>query len=288
MSSYISARLDIANTLDSGQTFAWQKSGEWYIGVISGLPIKIRKADIGIEYECPEGQSELARAELSTYFRLRDNLDEIYKTIGRDQLVNSAIESYNGMRITYQAPWECLMSFICSSNSNIQNIRGMVQRLSRAFGQKRFLGNNALWALPTSKELAVATEQDLRDLRLGFRAKYLYSSAQLVSSGALNLNVLRTSPYGYAKEILTSLDGVGNKIADCVMLFSIGKLEAFPIDRWIKRCLTDEYKLKSNSSYELLGGWARDYFGRYAGYAQQYMFHHYRTSSRIGGKKRTL
>ena len=160
----------------------------------------------------------------------------------------------------------------------------MVQSLSMAFGKKRFLGDKVLWALPTSKELATATEQDLRNLRLGFRAKYLYSSAQLVSSGELNLNDLRTSSYTHAKEKLTSLDGVGNKIADCVMLFSIGKLEAFPIDRWIKRCLTDEYKLKSNSSYELLGDWAREYFGRYAGYAQQYLFHHYRTSSRMKAK----
>lgn len=284
MSSYLSARLDIASTLDSGQTFAWQKSGEWYIAVISGLPIKIRKVDIGIEYECAEGQSELVRAELSTYFRLSDNLDEVYETIGRDKLVNSAIELYSGMRITYQDPWECLMSFICSANSNIQNIHRMVQSLSRAFGKKRFLGDNVLWALPTSKELAAATEQDLRNLRLGFRAKYLYSSAQLISSGVLNLNDLRSSSYAHAKETLTSLDGVGNKIADCVMLFSIGKLEAFPIDRWIKRCLTDEYKLKSNSSYESLGDWAREYFGRYAGYAQQYMFHHYRTSNRMSVK----
>ena len=283
-------RLDVAFDLDfslcCGQVFRWRKIGGWWYGVVGENPFKVRQCGAELLFE---GVSE---EFVRCYFGLNDNLEEISQCIGKDDYVRRALRHFGGLRIVRQNPWECLISFICATYKSIAAIEQMLQKISAKFGEKRQFDGLDFYTFPTVEKLAFASENGLRECGLGYRAKYVQATAKKICDEKIDLECLKGLPYLEARKSLLAFSGVGLKVADCVLLFSLGKLEAFPVDVWVKRVILNHYanqlpqdfvkKLLShdsltNGEYEKIGAFARNYFGHYAGYAQEYLYHYERT-----------
>ncbi len=274
--------LDLESTLLSGQAFRWRKSGDWYRGVVFGNVVKLRTSGDDLEVLSAPDDEQSLEPVIRDYFGFGADLGEVYSSFGGDARIQEAIARYRGMRILQQDPWECLISFICSSNSNIGRITRNIHDMSVAFGRPIASGDELDHAFPTPEELAEAGEERLDRLRLGYRGAYVAATARVIADGGLDLISLREDSYGDALEALTALAGVGDKVANCVLLFSMNKPEAFPVDVWVHRALHewylgDEEKKLSRPKMRL---WAQERFGRYAGYANQYLFHDRRLEGR--------
>ncbi|MBF8266769.1 MAG: nth [Dehalococcoidia bacterium] len=280
----ISQPLDLAATLESGQAFRWRRQGEWHYGVVGENLVALKQGLSHLEVRSSPSSPEHMETPLRNYLRLDDDLEAIYSRIGTDPVMRRAIASYRGLRLLRQDPWECLVSFICSANSNIPRISATVQALAQGYGQPLSLGDYVDYTFPTPERLAEAGEAALRALKLGFRAKYVAQVAERVARGEVRLEPLRSLPYQEAREALTSLPGVGDKVADCVLLFSLDKLEAFPVDRWVRRAVEESYLDGAKLSYKALRAWALERWGTDAGYAQQYLFHAMRLQGREKGE----
>ena len=213
------------------------------------------------------------------YLSATADLEEFKQAFSGDPCIGPAVRGYAGLRLLRQDPWECLVSFICSSTSNVPRIKLNVGAVAAAIG-RRIGPSDADFEFPTAPAVAGLGEQRMRDLGLGFRAKYVAIAAEQAARGDLDLMALRGQSYGDAKERLMGIHGVGEKIADCVLAFSLDKPEAFPIDRWTRRALERWYGLSPRLNNAAAGEWARDHFGRYGAIAQQYMFHRERLAGR--------
>ena len=191
--------------------------------------------------------------------------------------MNSARLFCCGLRIIRQPKWECLATFICSSMKQVAHIRQISLALRRRFGDRRKVGDHVVYTFPPAQRIARATENDLRECALGYRAKNLLATARLVSSGECGLESWSALSDPHLREKLCSLPGVGAKIANCVMLFAYERLRAFPIDVWIERVLKQQYfPRKKKVTEPRLREFSETYFGEHGGYAQQYLFHHAR------------
>ncbi len=265
-----------AETLDENPEMEPAASGIiWYSGVLRGNFIRIRQiTPQRMEFHSAPWPEAAVIPLLQSYFRMDDDLDAIHAQICRDERVAAMADRYPGLRILRQEPWECLVAYICSANSNIKRIHQVLENMAAAFGDPIDLKGIRRYAFPGPAALAAAGEAELRHLGLGFRAPYVDRAAQEVASGDLDLNALVRLPYAPAKARLLECYGIGSKIADCIAVFSLEKLEAFPIDVWVRRALGEWYfpGQKTPPDRELLA-WAQSYFGPYAGYAQQYLFH---------------
>jgi len=192
-----------------------------------------------------------------------------------------------------QDPWECLISYICATYKSIPAIEDMVNNLSKQFGSEIILDNCRFYAFPGPDSLASATVSELVRCKLGFRARNVREAAKQVENGSINFDELESMRYETAKRELLKLPGVGDKVADCVLLFSLDKLEAFPVDVWMKRTILNNYyehfddafirkvsekKSLPSGEYRRISSFAREYFGEFAGYAQQYLFHNERSA----------
>ena len=265
---------DLGASLESGQAHRWKKSDDWYAGVVRGEFIQIRQKAQGVEFSSGPSPEEAAAKMLRDYFRLDDDIDAIYSDLNRDGRVAAMVNKYPGLRILRTEPWECLVAFICSANNNIARIHQLMERMSDEFGSPLTLNGLTRHTFPSPADLAEAGEDELRRLGLGFRAPYVDQASRAVLEGKLDLPALVRMPYPEAKAALMEQKGIGSKIADCIAVFSLEKLEAFPIDVWIRRALAEWYfpGQKTPPDRALLE-WAQDHFGRYGGYAQQYLFH---------------
>ena len=274
MELVIDQPFDLTASLESGQAHRWRREGDWYSGVVRDNFAKLRQTERGAELRCQTWPEVAVVPLLQDYFRLDDDLNAVYAEIGRDQRVAAMVARYPGLRLLRQEPWECLIAFICSANSNIPRISQVMEKMADHYGSPLTMDGQVRHAFPTPRQLAEASEMDLRQLGLGFRAPYVAQAAMLVAEGRLDLDSLVRLPYPEAKGRLLECPGVGPKVADCVAVFSLDKLEAFPIDVWVRRALGEWYfpEQKPPSDRALLE-WAQQYFGRYAGYAQQYLFH---------------
>ncbi|MEM3873653.1 MAG: DNA glycosylase [Candidatus Bathyarchaeia archaeon] len=276
-------------TLCCGQAFRWEKFGEWWYGIIGDTPLKIRQVGNTLEFE--NTSPDLVK----NYFGLGDDLPTILSQITKDNHIGEAVKTLKGLRILRQDPWECLISYICATYKNIPAIKRMLHKLSKRFGEKAVLDGFALYIFPTANKLVKASFQQLADCGLGYRAKYVYEAAKKVASGEFEIEGLKRESYEKAREKLLTLKGVGLKVADCVALFALEKLEAFPVDVWMKRVMIRHYadhfekefiekislkKSLARADYERLSLFGRKYFGAYAGYAQEYLFHFERITSR--------
>ncbi len=274
-------------TIGSGQVFRWQKKGEDWEGVVSRSFVKIRQE--GELLFCRVEGVEIDSAFLVRYFRLDEDLGFILGKIAKDEVMRRAVRSFYGLRLIRQEPWECLASFLLSTNANIPRISRMIDALCRKYGEPLKAGIETYYSFPKAEVLSNTTERELRELGLGYRSRYLLSVSRSVASHKVDFERLSKLSYEEArKEILAEfedekiLSGVGNKVADCFLLFSLGKDEAFPIDTWILKALKEYYpnmcrdigsKTKlSNRDYLSLSRNMRSYFGEYAGYAQQYLY----------------
>lgn len=283
---HVDQPLDLALTLQSGQAFRWRRSGEWWHGFVGGELVLLRPEGAALEVLSAPGSRRGLASRLRSYLRLDDDLPAIYRGLSRDEHLRRSIQELRGLRLLRQEPWECLVGFLCSSHSNIPRISGVMERLAERFGSPRKLEGVARCTFPLSEQLTQAGERELRGLGLGFRAKYVAQAAAMVSRGEVSLERLRGLSYEDGKRALLALPGVGDKVADCVLLFSLDKLEAFPIDRWVRRSLEEWYGLtpetlglppgRRTMPYERLRAWATERFGPLAGYANQYLFNHRR------------
>ena len=278
---------DLASSLESGQAHRWRRDGDWHSGVVQGNFIRIRQTRFSaarpaasgasgnaVEFRCAPCSEAALAPLLRSYFRLDDDLDTIYEEVRRDTRVASMMDKYPGLRLLRQEPWECLIAYICSANNNIPRIHQMMEKLAENYGDSISLDGQVRHAFPSPQRLAQAGEQELRRLGLGFRARYMAPAAQAVATGALDLAALIHAPYEEAKARLMECPGIGPKIADCVLVFSLEKLEAFPIDVWVRRALGEWYFPGQKTPPDrVLLEWAHQHFGRYAGYSQQYLFH---------------
>ena len=273
-------------TLCCGQVFRWDRCGEWWFGVVGEEVVKVRQVGAELEFE-----GDVDEVFVRRYFSLDHDLELIGREIGKDDHVRTALREFWGLRLIRQEPWECLISFICATYKSVVAIRQMLQRLSAKYGEKLVFDGFDFHAFPTPERLAAASLRDLEGCGLGYRARYVLETARMVCAGECDLEALRNMPYEEARMQLCQFPGVGSKVADCVLLFSLGKLEAFPVDVWVKRILLRYYagrfdagfvrKLSSqgslsNSEYEKLNGFGRAYFGGFAGYAQEYLYHYER------------
>ena len=266
---------DLHSTLNSGQTFRWEKQGEWVFGVIFSNIVKIREVNQGIEFVSSPDDEDTLISLLVDYLGLSTDIQSVYESISIDRRIESAIEMYRGMRLLRQDPWECLISFICSSASNIKRISRNVESICDSYGTPIRLGNYHRNTFPTPVQLSQSEASDLRELGLGYRADFIAATARAVADGEIDLFSLREESYKESLDCLISLDGVGDKVANCVMLFSLDKHDAFPVDVWINRVLHEWYLdgVQKKMSLLKLRSWAQSHFGPYAGYANHYLFH---------------
>ncbi|HJS82678.1 MAG TPA: hypothetical protein VJ742_07555, partial [Nitrososphaera sp.] len=198
---------------------------------------------------------------------------------------------YRGLRLLRQNPEQCLFSFVCASNTNIPMIRRMLSNMCRKFGKKLAFDGQEFFTFPQASAINRASTSELRACGLGYRTKAIKAAAQKITSSSLDLAQLSLANYEEAKEQLLQVYGIGNKIADCILLFSLEKLGAFPIDVWIARALAKHYpslneceigeKLTPHQ-YEVVSEKMRRYFGKHAGYAQQYLFYDIRQDAGRG------
>ncbi len=274
--------LNLRATLMSGQAFRWREDGPWFVGVVFDNLVKVRPVAGGIEFESAPDDGPSMVPLLRDYLRLDTDMEEVYASISIDERVTEAIQRHHGMRVLRQDPWETLMCFICTSASNIPRITKNVEDLCETFGRPVRLDGNTRYTYPKPEDLAEADEEAIRDIRLGYRAAYLVSTARTVAEGKVDLMALREDSYDGALESLVALDGVGDKVANCVTLFSLDKLQAFPVDTWIIKVLRDWYLKgkRKKLSPKNMRIWAVDHFGPYAGYANHYLFHDRRLTAR--------
>ena len=272
-------------TLCCGQAFRWTKQGDWWHGVVGEEVCKIRQKGQELEFE------SVNAGFVQNYFRLHDDLPRIFSEINKDKNIEAAISEFKGLRILRQEPWECLISYICATYKSISAIRRMLSNLSKRFGEEICLEGDCFYIFPKPMKLAQASVQELTTCGLGYRAKYVSETAKLICENTFDLERLKKTAYEKAKEDLMSLPGVGPKVADCVLLFSLERLEAFPVDVWMKRAVLKYYakhfseeffrrkstqESLSSPEYEKLSSFGREYFGNYAGYAQEYLYHYER------------
>ena len=266
----------IAETLYSGQAFRWYKLEDHDVneGIVEGTRIRVMQDKEGIH--CEFGDiTDFNEDSMGIYLRLEDDLSLIYSQMSADDYFSQARKHYNGLHILRQDPWECLVTFICSANNNIPRIKSLVNAMAEYCGQKMTDQFGDFYAFPTPSEIFEFGEDGLRGIGLGFRAKYVAKAARMILEDEIDLKYYRTLSYDEALENLIRFPGVGDKVANCALLFSMDKLEAFPVDVWIKRVLRENYlndgekRIPDNG----LRAWAQEHFGEFAGYANQYLFH---------------
>lgn len=298
--SLLKRPFNLDNTLECGQVFRWTKKNNWWVAVVENRVIKIKQENNVLNVE--SSSSDTDEKFIRKYFRLSDSLPEILANINKDQVIADAVSKLYGLRIIKQNPWECLASFICATYKNIAAIRKMISNICQHLGQRIDFEGDCHYTFPEPEIIADADRQILENCGLGYRAKYLQKSAKKVSSNDVVLEDLEVLNYETVKCVLLEnnsnikvLPGVGPKVADCVMLFSLDKLEAFPIDVWIRHIINEHYiylinlcpnyssyNLKygsiGNAEYKEISEAMRSYFGVYAGYAQEYLYHYTRMS----------
>jgi len=275
---------DLEKTLDSGQVFHWEKVGDGCVGAIGDRAVYLEQRGNVITVRDGEAARSPRRSLpgiVARYFALDHPLAEICDSFPKDPVMNAARNFCHGLRIIRQPKWECLATFICSSMKQVAHIRQISLALRKRFGEQRKIGSQLVYTFVSQRRLAQASEKELLDCKLGYRAKNLRTTARLVSSGQADLEAGSALSDAELRKQLCALPGVGPKIANCVMLFAYERLRAFPIDVWIERVLTQHYfSRRRKMSAQRLRQFSETYFGEHGGYAQQYLFHQARSGGR--------
>lgn len=256
----------LQHTLECGQFFRFTKIEQAYIVQTSNRIFSLWQKGDSLFFEGVEDRF------LVHFFRLDEDLAAIQKEIDLDPIVHQAILKYPGLRLIRQDPWECLVSFLCSSAKPISHIRLIIEHLCRSAGEKNVLGNYIGYDFPEPRSIDSSLRWE--SIKAGFRTRYLIEVSRSVDRR--RLRDLKHLPYEEAREALMRLPGVGRKVADCVLLYSLDFLEAFPIDTWIKKGLQKSYFNGRQIGEKKLEEFARLHFGPLAGYAQLYLYHYWR------------
>ena len=263
-------KINLENTINSGQVFLWKKEQDAWYGINGQDILKINSLG---------NISSYSKSNID-FFRESDDLKDILKSVSKDEITRKAVKKYRGLRLIRQDPFQCLISFIVSSNSNIQKIKNTLENICMTFGKEIFFDNKKFFLFPEPQILANAPIQKIKKCGSGYRSEFIIKASEMVYSKEINFQYLKNCQYNEAKKILLSIPGVGNKVADCILLFSLEKMDAFPLDRWMIRILEKYYpqlfdfpaKTLTDKKYDLLHEKIIEYFGPYAGYAQQFLF----------------
>jgi N-glycosylase/DNA lyase len=273
---------DLDLTLSCGQIFGWKKVSDSWSGVHNEKILIIKQNEDEISY------SGCSSDELICFLGLDHDPDKIFRSISEhiinytgnceDQYFLNCYNFSKGIRILKQDPWECLISFICSANSNVPTISKRIILLTEKLGEER---RDKCNTFPTPGKLSSSSEKEVRECLTGYRAPYLIRSALFIRDNPEFLKEIVTMEYSEAKTALMTLSGVGPKVADCILLFAYARFEVVPVDVRIRRIITLRYLNNSEKqnmtstkdySYDEIANFCRDYFGPYAGYAQQYFY----------------
>lgn len=271
----IAPNFDLPATLNSGQAFHWEPHGrDGFVGCVGNRAMLLRQRGQRIHVTPPE-----AREGARRYLRLDEDHEAVLRSFpAQDAVLAEAVAYCPGLRILRQPLWECLATFLTSSMKQVAHIRQISLRLRQELGESCPLGDLALRAFPEPGAIARAGERRLREFGLGYRAGFVHRAAVRLASGEVRLEQGEALDDEALLEFLLTFDGVGEKIANCVRLFGYGRLAAFPVDVWIERVLRDCYFGGGEVGRKELVRFVADHFGDYGGYAQQYLFHHARTS----------
>lgn len=270
---YNTTEFDIEQTFLCGQCFRWDKDSDGtYVGIYKDHALRIGQKGAAVTlYNTTFADYE---SIWKVYFDLDSDYKKIQSKLSRDTILRDAIGAGSGIRILAQEPFETLISFIISANNNIPRIKGIISRLCETFGAAIDFEGKKVYSFPSAETLCSLSREDLAPLRAGFRDKYILDAAKKVKCGAINLNDIYDMDYARAKAELKKINGVGDKVADCVLLFGFGKHGAFPVDVWVRRIL--DYYYPGGSHQTDAAAFAREKFGELGGFAQQYLFYYAR------------
>ena len=262
----------LTHTLDSGQLFRYRKEGAGY-RITHGRFSFFVKGE-----ECDDKSSRqiqfkgISKASFISFFRLDDDYEKIKEKINKDKTIAQALQKYNGLRLLRQDPWECTISFLCSSATNIPRIKRDIDNIAKVFGEEK----EGIFLFPKVGEMN--NQKKIRGCGTGFRAKYIYEVNNTVTASFFKN--LKKKSYEDAKAALMELPGIGPKVADCILLFSLDHLNAFPVDTWMEKVMLQHYNeqikqqtKKQKTNADDIRSFSQNYFSPYAGYAQQFLYH---------------
>ncbi|MFB6145763.1 MAG: DNA-3-methyladenine glycosylase [Candidatus Nanohaloarchaea archaeon] len=266
---------DLELTLTCGQTFCWYRiDGELYG---EGKPefYTFREGDMVIvedKGDVIEVETDLPEEKVKETLGIDHDLEKIFETFPSEEPLEKAREEFWGLRIVQDEFFPTLISYLCSPQMRIPRIKEMHNAIAEAYGEEVEYSGVKGYRFPTPGELGEATEDELRELGVGYRAKYIVESTKMMNEG-FDPGEVECMEYSQARERMKELYGVGDKVADCVLLFSLGFLDAYPIDTWAQQSLEKHYPELVGEDYEATSENIRDHFGKYSGYAQEYIFH---------------
>ena len=274
-------------SLTCGQTFNWTNQDNCWYGVVKNHVYCLTQNNRVLSIDSTNSD---CINSMKKYFRYHDDYESIISSISLDSFVKNIIQTFYGLRLLRQDPWECTLSYLCASNTNISNIRKMITNLCKRFGNELFFHNKKFFTFPSYSTLSNARLSDLKKCNVGYRAKYIKRTAIFIDTNPDIFDELKTMDHIDARTKLSKsseLFGVGPKIADCILLFSHDMLNSFPIDTRILQTIKQHYghlldpkicNIKNNqftltsSQYEYLSKVMIDYFGSYSGYAQEFLY----------------
>lgn len=272
-------RIDIERSCACGQSFRWKKDGDGFVAPALGRVVRVCQNDCDISiYPCKKGEEK----DWLAYFDLDRDYAAIEKRLSVDEQLSMCIGSASGIRVFAQEPFETLITFIISANNNIGRIAGIVERLCALCGEKAELDGKEYYLFPKPESIASLEESELVRIGSGYRAPYIKKSAAIIAGG-YQLEKLRDMPLDIARKELLKFPGVGPKVADCVLLFGLGHTDAFPVDVWIGRAMSEIYFDGESPKKKQLEAAIRA-IGSESGIVQQYIFHYARQTAL--GKKR--
>lgn len=267
--------IDLELTLTCGQTFCWNRfegelygeGGNRFYTFRKGKPLIAEEKDEHILVE-----TELSEQEVRKALDLETDLDKVFSGFPESEALERSMSELWGLRIINDEFFPCLISYLCSPQMRIPRIKKMHDDIAREFGEKVEFDGETLYRFPEPEELVEASEEELRELGVGYRAEYIVKSTEMIRNG-YDHEELSGMKYEQAREHIKQLHGVGDKVADCVLLFSKGFHEAYPIDTWAQKCIEAHYPDLHHDNYEKTSENIRKHFGQKAGYAQEYLFH---------------
>lgn len=266
-------KINLPVTLLGGQAFTWDNIDGVYYASMQNRIVKIKQeADYLFWQTYPDKDDE---EFIRRYFRADDNYEEILNNILKDSFVRTSAQQNPYVRLLKQDFDETLISYMISPTNSIKSIRTRIKLLSKRFGMKYRLDGINFYLFPQTEVIADAKLDDLLKCSLGFRAKRIKAASAIISDKAFK-DKIKISPENKSRDILLNFEGIGDKVADCILLYSLAHDKIIPIDRWVQRFLVEYYSLPSNASYDTMRGWIRNKWGKYAGWAGQFLFEYYR------------
>ena len=262
---------NLTHIFECGQAFRFNKTGEnEYTGVAKGHALTISQInDDVILYDT--SYDDFCNI-WHDFFDLSTDYGAIKKAVSVDSYMNEAINYGYGIRILKQDLWETIISFIISASNNVPRIKGIVERLCAAFGEEIEYRGKIYYSFPTPHVLSSLTKDELGIIRAGFRDKYIIDACKKISQNEIELHMFDTLTTSQAKNTLMSIDGIGEKVSNCILLFGLGRTDSFPVDVWIKRIMEYCY-FDGEQSILAISNLAKEKFGKFGGYAQQYLFY---------------